>query len=369
MPSLPLTATQQAPLQSLFASSPFDTITDTPARRDSSSRTINRPRSASVCQPAASSNTTPTPHPTLAITTAPRRASASASTTTTAPPLPTPLASLTFTTVGQCHSVTLPNPTTQPYHLQLTPIDRKRLRMKGFRLPDVKNKLTVPARSERPLVVVWEGRRKGGVESEEDEVVGGMVVHELRLVCTNQSSSSVVIRLSATLPLSPPSTTAPLASSSPVRSTQRRPLRKLTEWLSAGFTSALPKHTPTKADLFTTHKGSRNTRSNSTSTTATHSTASSSSFSTPPSPTADDEWSSPRHASEPAVLSPLHHSHCYTLTAADVYTHSDTTSAAMDGSGSGSGSPSQPIRNLSSEAHSRSFLFPVQVWPLVAGES
>lgn len=343
MPALPLTATQQAPLQSLFASSPFDAIADKP-----STPPTTRPRSASVCQPPAAN--TLTSHTTLSTSSA-RRASTTTSTIT--PTLP--LASLTFSARGQCRSVTLPNPTTQPLTLHLTTSERKLLRAKGFRLPDVKSKLTIPARSERPLVVVWEGLR--GVENGggEEEVVGRMVVHELRLQCASDTSLAVVIRLSATVPLSPSTTTAPSSTA------QRRPLQKLTDWLSAGFNTAStsPKHSP-KVDLFSTAKKSRTTRSHSTSITATHSTASSSAssaFSTPPSPTADDEWSSPRHASEPPVLSPLHHQHCYTLSTANVYTRNenDTTD-----------SPSQPVRKLSSERHSRSFSFAVQSYALTS---
>ena len=347
MPSLPLTATQQAPLQSLFSSSPFDSISDLRPRADSISLPASRPRAASAdpsSSPASPLTSPPTGSPLSSV----RRASATSTPTT--PPLPTRLASLTFTTPGQCRSITIPNPSSTPIQLHLTSAERKALRVKGFRLPDVKSQLRVPARGERPLVVVWDGRWDG--ENDEQEEAGRMVVHQLRLESSNQTSTAVLIRLSATLPLPTAAAAAASVASSPLRSSQRAPLRKLTDWLSAGFTSASPK-SDNRVDLFSTRKVSRSARSHSTSVTATNSTASCSG-SSPPSPAADDEWSSPRHASEPAVLSPLGHQHCYTLSAADVYRQNQSMT----------NSPTQSARKLSSDGHSRSFSFPAQAWPV-----
>ena len=347
MPALPLTATQQAPLQSLFASSPFDTLTDSPNRP-----ATTRPHSASFSSSSSPSATVLTPPHSL--TASPHRRNST--TTTSSPALPTPLASLTFTTSGPCRSVTIANPAAHALQLHISTTERRALRANGFRLADVKGRLVVPARSERPLVVVWDGRAAGSGET------GGRVVkHELRLESAGkEASAAIVIRLSATIPLVTAATTAAVTAAPSTRPAQRRPLRKLTDW----FTAVSTRHAQ-PVDLFNTSKQPRSTRSNSTSATADTSTASASSsctHSSPPSPCADDEWSSPRHASEPPVLSPLRHQHCYTLSAADVYTLNNSGSGSADNSSS----PITQSTERLPDRHARSFSFPVQTWPLAA---
>ena len=345
MPTLPLTATQQAPLQSLFASSPFDSIPAPapPSNSNSLSLPASRPRSASVSVPTSTSSSASSAN--LTVTSPPvRRASATAA-SSNAPPQPALLASLSFTAPGQCHSVTIPNPTTSAVQLHLTASERKAMRSRGFRLPDVKARLRVPARSERPLVVLWDGKRdvENGEQDEASEVT-----HELRLDCARQPSLSVLIRLSATIPSASPSSAVPNSTTLPVLSVQRSPLRRLSQWFSSAtvFTSA-PLTADSKADPFSVSKLSLSARRHSTSVATTQSTASAS-RSSPPSPAVDDEWSSPRHSSEPPVLSPLFAQHCYTLSRADVYSASHSTE----------GSPALSARKLSSDGHSRSSSLP-----------
>ena len=345
MPALPLTATQQAPLQSLFASSPFDSIPvpAPPSNPNSLSLPASRPRSASVSVPTSAPSSASPAH--LTVTPPPvRRASATAA-SPRAPAQPALLASLSFTAPGQCQSVTVPNPTAAAVQLHLTTAERKALRSRGFRLPDIKARLTVPAHSERPLVVLWDGKR----DVDNGELVEARTVtHELRLECASQPSLSVLIRLSATVPSASPSLAVPHSTTSPVLSVQRSPLRRLSQWFSSAavFTSA-PLTADSKADCFSASKLSLSARRHSTSVATTQSTASAS-RSSPPSPAVDDEWSSPRHSSEPPVLSPLFAQHCYTLSQADVYSASHSTQS----------SPALSARKLSSDGHSRSSSLP-----------